>query len=53
VPESYHTLVYELEQNGDSTHLSLSQDRNRSEAEHAKGMWQTMLGGLQEVVEGG
>jgi hypothetical protein len=47
--------VYELEKNGDKTHLSLSQDRNGSEqeAEHAKGMWEMMLAGLKEVVEGG
>jgi uncharacterized protein YndB with AHSA1/START domain len=55
VPENYHTLRYELKENGDKTHVSLSQDKNASEAEaeHSKGMWETMLGGLKEVVEGG
>ena len=55
VPENYHTLVYELTKNGGMTHLSLSQDRNGSEAEaeHAKGNWEMMLGGLKQVVEGG
>ena len=55
VPENYHTLRYELKEKGDKTHVSLSQDKNASEAEaeHSKGMWETMLGGLKEVVEGG
>jgi uncharacterized protein YndB with AHSA1/START domain len=41
VPASYHTLLYELRESGDGTHLSLRQDKNGSEAEaeHAKGMW--------------
>ena len=55
VPDNYHTLLYELKQNGDKTHISLSQDKNASEeeAERAKGNWEMMLGGLKEVVEGG
>ncbi|MEP7194865.1 MAG: SRPBCC domain-containing protein [Actinomycetota bacterium] len=55
VPENYHTLVYELAAHGDGTFVSLSQDRNATEAqaEHSKDMWATMLVGLKEVVEGG
>lgn len=55
VPENYHTLTYELENRGDTTHISLSQDNNASEeqAEQFKGNWQSMLDGLKEVVERG
>lgn len=55
VPESYHTLTYGLEPAGTGTRLSLSQDGNGSaeEAEHARGMWETMLGGIKAVVEAG
>ena len=55
VPDNYHTLLYQLKQNGDKTHISLSQDKNASEeeAERAKSNWEMMLGGLKEVVEGG
>ena len=55
VPDNYHTLLYELKQDGDKTQISLSQDKNASEeeAERAKGNWEMMLGGLKEVVEGG
>lgn len=53
VPENYHTLVYELEERDGQTHLSLSQDNNKSEeaAEHSRANWDTMLSGLKEVVE--
>jgi uncharacterized protein YndB with AHSA1/START domain len=52
-PENYHTLVYELEENDGRTHVSLSQDNNRSEeaAEHSRANWEKMLSGLKEVVE--
>jgi uncharacterized protein YndB with AHSA1/START domain len=52
-PENYHTLVYELEDNDGKTHVSLSQDNNRSEeaAEHSRGNWEKMLSGLKKVVE--
>jgi uncharacterized protein YndB with AHSA1/START domain len=53
VPENYHTLVYELEESDGKTHISLSQDNNRSEeaAEHSRANWDRMLSGLKEVVE--
>ena len=52
-PENYHTLVYELEDNDGTTHVSLSQDNNKDEkaAEHSRANWQKMLSGLKEVVE--
>jgi uncharacterized protein YndB with AHSA1/START domain len=53
VPENYHTLVYELEESDGQTHVSLSQDNNKSEeaAEHSRANWDKMLSGLKEVVE--
>jgi uncharacterized protein YndB with AHSA1/START domain len=53
VPANYHTLVYELERHGSQTHLSLSQDNNKSdeEAEHSRANWEKMLGELKRVVE--
>ncbi len=55
VPENYHTLVYELEDHGDTTRVSLSQDNNASEegAANAKGTWEMLLAGLKQVVESG
>jgi uncharacterized protein YndB with AHSA1/START domain len=52
-PENYHTLLYELEERGGRTHVSLSQDNNPSEeaAEHSRANWQKMLAGLKQVVE--
>jgi uncharacterized protein YndB with AHSA1/START domain len=52
-PENYHTLVYELEESDGKTHVSLSQDNNKSEeaAEHSRANWDKMLSGLKEVVE--
>ena len=54
VPESYHTLVYELDEHDGVTTVSLSQDNNASEeeAEHSRANWQMMLGGLKQHVEG-
>ena len=53
VPENYHTLVYELVERDGMTHVSLSQDNNKSEeaAEHSRANWDRMLSGLKEVVE--
>jgi uncharacterized protein YndB with AHSA1/START domain len=52
-PENYHTLVYELEESEGTTHVSLSQDNNKSDeaAEHSRANWEKMLSGLKEVVE--
>ena len=52
-PENYHTLLYELEERGERTHVSLSQDNNPTEeaAEHSRANWEKMLAGLKQVVE--
>jgi len=54
-PENYHTLLYELDAHGTTTHLALSQDNNPDEeaAEHSRANWEKMLSGLKEVVETG
>ena len=53
-PENYHTLLYELDERGETTHVSLSQDNNPSEeaAKHSREDWEKMLHGLKQVVEG-
>ena len=55
IPENYHTVLYELEERGRKTQVSLSQDNNSSEeaAEHSRANWEKMLAGLKEVVEAG
>jgi hypothetical protein len=51
-PENYHTLLYELEERGGRTHVSVSQDNNASKeaAEHPRN-WEKMLVGLKQVAE--
>ncbi|TCO48430.1 uncharacterized protein YndB with AHSA1/START domain [Kribbella antiqua] len=53
VPENYHTLTYELDDHGTSTHLKLTQDNNSSqeEAEHSKGMWDMLVTKVKEAAE--
>jgi uncharacterized protein YndB with AHSA1/START domain len=55
LPENYHTIVYQLEQYGDSTRIRLSQDNNASTeaAEHSQANWEKVLSGLKKVVEAG
>ena len=52
-PENYHTLLYELEERGGRTRVSLSQDKNptKEAAEHSRANWEKMLAGLKQVVE--
>lgn len=54
-PGNYHTIVYEIDERGGTTHLSLSQDNNGddAEAQRATQNWQMMLSGLKKTVEGG
>lgn len=54
-PENYHTLTYELQDFVDRTHVTLSQDGNKSdeEVEHSTQNWETMLASLKKVVESG
>lgn len=53
-PENYHTLTYEIAEHGGTTHISLTQDNNGSEAEaqRATANWAAMLDGLKKTVEG-
>jgi uncharacterized protein YndB with AHSA1/START domain len=53
VPENYHTLTYELDGGGTSTHLKLTQDNNASEEEvkHSQGMWETLVSKVKEAAE--
>ena len=50
-----HDVVYELDEQGDSVHLSLKQDNASSpeEAEQSAENWQMMLDGLKKLVEAG
>jgi uncharacterized protein YndB with AHSA1/START domain len=52
-PENYHTVLYELEERGGKTGVSLSQDNNSTKeaAEHSQANWEKMLAGLKQVVE--
>jgi uncharacterized protein YndB with AHSA1/START domain len=52
-PENYHTVLYELEDNGQMTRVRLTQDNNKTAeaAEHSQTNWEKMLTGLKEVVE--
>ena len=55
VPENYHTVSYELTEDGERTLLRLTQDNAGSEEEaaHSSKNWQMMLDGLKRVAEGG
>jgi len=54
-PENYHTVKYEITEQGDRTHLTLEQDNNPSDeaAEESQKNWETVLNGIKEVVERG
>jgi uncharacterized protein YndB with AHSA1/START domain len=53
VPENYHTLTFELDGNGGTTRVALSQDGNSTPeaAEHSRANWEKMLAGLKDLVE--
>jgi uncharacterized protein YndB with AHSA1/START domain len=53
VPENYHTLTWTLEGTAGTTELTLSQDNNASaeEAEHSKGMWDSLVAGVKAIAE--
>ena len=52
-PENYHTLVYELDGDDATTHVSLSQDNNGSddEAERSTANWNQALRGVKTEAE--
>ncbi len=54
VPESYHTLVYTLEDRDGGTQVSVTQDNNadQDEADRNSQTWTQMLDGLKQTVEG-
>ena len=53
IPENYHTVTIELENENGQTQLSLSQDNNHSEEEqqHSVENWKMMLEQMKKVVE--
>ena len=53
IPANYHTLAYTLEDAGEGTRLTLTQDNNSSaeEAKHSGANWEKMLEALKGVVE--
>lgn len=53
-PENYHTVTITLEETGDQTQVSLSQDGNNSaeERDHSTKNWQSMLDGMKKLIEG-
>jgi uncharacterized protein YndB with AHSA1/START domain len=53
-PENYHTVTYELAEDGGKTTLTLTQDNNATQAEAdnmAENNWGPMLQGLKETAE--
>jgi uncharacterized protein YndB with AHSA1/START domain len=52
-PENYHTITYQLSEEGGGTRVVLTQDKNADEREraHASEMWGKMLESLRDVVE--
>ncbi|MCA2211031.1 SRPBCC domain-containing protein [Nocardia rosealba] len=53
IPANYHTLTYELTGDDTTTHLSLSQDNNATEAdaEHSRQMWTAHVDGIKAAAE--
>ena len=53
VPENYHTLTWTLEGEADTTELTLSQDNNATaeQAEHSKGMWDSLVKDVKAIAE--
>ena len=55
VPESYHTVTYDLTAEGDRTVVELNQDGNESaeQAQQFSATWQAMLEALEREAETG
>jgi hypothetical protein len=53
VPENYHTIHLELDEQDGGTHVTLDQDNNptREAAEHSRANWAQMLEGVKAVAE--
>lgn len=54
VPENYHRVVIELQPDGNSVRVALSQDNNKTDdaRRHSEENWRMMLAGLKKIVEG-
>lgn len=52
-PENYQVITYELQEIEGGTHLSITQENNRSEESRAQSEqnWQLVLDGLKKLVE--
>lgn len=52
-PENYHILTYQLDNEGESTHVTLTQDNNATEEDlkHSQQMWDSMLEGMKKLLE--
>jgi hypothetical protein len=53
-PENYHTITYELADDGGRTRLTLTQDNNATQAEAdtmAESSWRPVLQGLKASAE--
>jgi uncharacterized protein YndB with AHSA1/START domain len=52
-PENYHTVTYELSQNGGKTRLTVTQDNNESpqSADHSAKNWAMVLEALKRLLE--
>jgi hypothetical protein len=54
VPENYHRITYRLDDEGDTTRLTLEQDNTPpASVDEFRSTWQTMLGNLKDLVERG
>jgi uncharacterized protein YndB with AHSA1/START domain len=53
ISENYHTVKYELMQEGDTTKITLTQDNNANEEEkeHSEKNWQMFLESLKKLLE--
>lgn len=53
-PDNYQTVVYELDNVGSATQLTVTQDNNDSEesARHSEDNWRMVLEGIKKLVEG-
>ncbi len=52
-PENYHTVSYQLSERNGRTKVTISQDKNATEEErqHSERNWNTILGGLKNLLE--
>ena len=52
-PENYHTVAYELSEQGGRTEVTITQDNNATEEEkmHSEQNWKTVLDGMKKLLE--